>query len=69
MERQLGKIKSIRQEKISDIVPALYSTVLPRLVRMRTIKLTRFLMKKTAQFFLHFLEILGIYEQDKPDLK
>ena len=44
------------------------STVLPRLVRMRTIKLTRFLMKKNPNFE-QFLEILGIFEQGNLDLK
>ena len=40
-------------------------TVLPRLVRMRTIKLMRFFDKK----FEHFLEIFGIFEQRNLDLK
>ena len=34
-------------------------TVLPRLVRMRTIKLTSFLLKNTFEFFSDFLRFLA----------
>ena len=43
-------------------------TVLPRLVRMRTIKLMSFFEKKPSNFE-QFLEIFGIFEQRNLDLK
>ena len=44
-------------------------TVLPRLVRMRTIKVMSFFEKKNPSDFEQFLENFGIFEQKNPDLK
>ena len=44
-------------------------TVVPRLVRMRTIKLMRVFLIKNPSNFEQFVEIFGTFEQRNLDLK
>ena len=64
-----GSFDKTKKEPFTKHRNIIIFTVLPRLVRMRTIKLMRVMFIKNLSNCEQFLQIFGVFEQRNLDLK